>query len=80
MCYPPLGFDLGPPHTAMAKAYLVLVERFGDDDVLHSLGREPAALGQIGNTPITTGFLVRRRGYLDCTGKVGTSGNEGLGG
>jgi len=42
--HPSMGFDFRPPHTAMADAHAVDVERLGDDDVVHARRREPAAL------------------------------------
>ncbi len=76
----PLGLDFRPPDAAMAKADPVLVERFGDDDVLHAGRVEPAALGEVGDAAVTAGFLVRGGGDLDGSGEIGVGGREGLGG
>jgi hypothetical protein len=61
----PFRLDLRPPHTAMAKADAVLVERFGDDDVVDARPREQALFRQIGDASETAGFLVHGARYLD---------------
>ncbi len=58
-------FDFSPPNTAMAKAYTIFMEGFGNDDVLHTLGGEKPLLGQVGDTTETAGFFVCRARYFD---------------
>ena len=53
------SFDLGPPAAAMAKADPILVQRFGDDDMLDAGGIEIALFGQIGDAAIAAGFFIR---------------------
>ena len=74
------GLDLGPPDPAMAEADPVLVQRLGDDDVLHPRRVEMAAFGQPGDAAIAAGFLVGGGGDLDRAGMVGTQGEERLDG
>src|SRR6185312_14660933 len=62
--------DLRPPDAAMAEADAILVERFGDDDVIDFRLREIAELGQVGDAAETAGFLVRRARNLDGAGKI----------
>ena len=73
-----MGLNLGPPDAAMAEADLVLVQRFGDDDMLHAGGIEAALLGQIGHAAIAARFLVGSGGNLDAAREIGTDVEEGL--
>ncbi len=74
-----LGLDLGPPDAAMAEADPVLVQRFGDDDVLDAGGVEAALFGEVGDAAIAAGFLVGGGGDFDGAPEVGAGGDEGLG-
>jgi hypothetical protein len=73
---PALRLDLGPPDAAMAEADAVLVERLGNDHVLHAGGVEIPLLGEIGDTAVTARFLVRRRADLDGAGKSGQTARK----
>ena len=75
-----LRLDLGPPDAAMAKADAVLVQRFGDDDVLDAGRVEAALFGEVGDAAIAAGFLIRRGADLDRAAEIGAGGDEGLGG
>ncbi len=75
-----LRLDLGPPDAAMAKADPVLVQGFGDDDVLDTFGREPALFGEVGDPAETARFLVGGGADLDRAAKAGADGDECLGG
>src|SRR5690606_19063023 len=75
---PPQRFDFRPPHAAMPEADAVLVERLGNDDVLHALGREVTLLGKPGDPAIAARLLVRGGGNLDGAAIVGTHRGEGL--
>ena len=67
-----MGLDLGPPDAAMTQADPILVERFGDDHMLHALGAEPALLGQVGDAAEAPRFLVGGAADLDRAGEIGT--------
>ena len=62
----------------MAQTDTILVQGFGDDDMLHARRIEPAAFGQIGHPAETTGFLVRSAADLDRACEIGIGGDEGL--
>jgi hypothetical protein len=66
-----MGLDLGPPDAAMAQADAVLVQRFGDDDVLDASARNSRALRQIGDAAIAAGFLVGGAEISIAAGKSG---------
>ena len=54
----PVGFDLGPPHAAMADADAIDIERFGDDDVIDARRGKPAALRQIMHAAVAARLFV----------------------
>ena len=70
------GFDLGPPHAAVAKADPILVQRFRDDDML-DMG-EMALRRQIGNAAIAAGFFIGSSGNLDAAVVIGVGCDEGF--
>ena len=74
------GFHLGPPDAAMAQADAVLVQRFGDDDVLDPVRVKPALSGQPGYPAEAAGFLIRSGADFDGPAKAGVGGNKGFGG
>ncbi len=75
----PERLDLRPPHAAVPEADAVLVQRFGDDDVLHAAGREPALLRQVRDAAIAARLLVRRAGNLDGPVEAGADVGKNLG-
>ena len=75
-----LGLDLGPPDAAMAEADAVLVQRFGNDDVVDLGLREIALLRQIGDAAEAARFLVDRAGNLDRARKIRIDVHERLDG
>ena len=62
----------------MAKADAILVEWFGDDDMINAVGIEIAALGKIGDAAKAAGFLITCARNLDGSNEVGTGFDEGL--
>src|SRR5690606_8631606 len=72
--------DRGPPDAAVAQADAVLVQGFGNDDVLDPVRREAALFGQIGHAAEAARFLVRGGADLDSAPEVRAGGDEGLGG
>ena len=69
MRHAPTGFDLRPPHAAMADTDTVHVQRLGNDDVIDARRREEPALGQIMHAAVAAGFLVHRARDLERAGK-----------
>ena len=65
-----MGLDLGPPAAAMAKTDPVLVQRLGNDDVLHAGRIEIAPLCKVRDAAVTAGLLVRRARNLNRAGIV----------
>ena len=64
------GFDLSPPATAMTQADAVRVQRFGDNDVLHTGRIKIAQSRQVRDAAVATGFLIRSAGNFDGPGVI----------
>src|ERR1700730_13668526 len=62
-----VGFNLGPPHAAMADADAIDVERFRDDDVIDARRGKPAALRQIVHAAVAPRLFVDGAGDLERT-------------
>ena len=74
-----LGFDLGPPAAPVPQTDTVFLQRFGDDHMLHAVRVEMTVLGQIGDTAVAAGFLVRCARDFDCAAEIGVLFDKGLG-
>ena len=57
---PAMGFDLAPPHAAVADTDAVHVQRLRDDDVVDAGRGEPAAFRQPGDAAVASRLLVHR--------------------